>query len=199
MICIIDHGLGNFFSVESACRFLGYKTLITNNKNKISDCDKIILPGVGKFGEAITNLKNLGLIEFLNNEVLIKKKKILGICLGCQLLLNGSDESPGLDGLGWIKGHCKVFPNSKKFPSPHVGWNDVKIFKKIGNMINNEKMYFNHSFYPVVEDNSLVVATTSYSVDFTSIFIKNNIFGIQPHPEKSQINGIDFLKYFLEC
>ena len=201
MICIINHGLGNFYSVQSACEYLGFKTVLTNSEKAIVDPEKIIIPGVGNFGEAMNNLKKLKLVDTLNKEVKIKKKKILGICLGCQLILESSEESPNIKGFGWIKGYCKQFPDKRENPSPHVGWNDV-IFKKKAisdfSEINEIKMYFNHSYYPVLENREFILSETEYSVRFTSIFRKENIFGVQPHPEKSQKNGLNFLKYFLD-
>ena len=127
------------------------------------------------------NLKNLNLIETLNEEVLVKKKPILGICLGCQLLLNSSEEGEKTKGLGWIEGTAKKFTANYKFPKTHVGWNQVKL-KKVSffeKMPRDFLMYFN------------------YSYNFSSIFYKENIFGIQPHPEKSQKFGIEFLRNFL--
>ena len=130
---------------------------------------------------------------------LFKKKPILGICLGCQLLLNSSEEGGNIKGLGWIEGKVKKFSENKKFPKTHVGWNQVEFRKNalFKNMPNKFLMYFNHSYYPNLKDNKISIGKTKYSNNFSSIFHRENIFGIQPHPEKSQKFGIEFLKNFL--
>jgi len=199
MISIINHGLGNFTSVISAINFSGHKAKLTNDRDEIKKSEKIIIPGVGSYNFAMKNLKNLNLIETLNEEVLVKKKPILGICLGCQLLLNSSEEGEKTKGLGWIEGTAKKFTANYKFPKTHVGWNQVKL-KKVSffeKMPRDFLMYFNHSYYPNLKDKKMIIGDTSYSDNFSSIFYKENIFGIQPHPEKSQKFGIEFLKNFL--
>ena len=161
---------------------------------------KIIIPGVGSFKYAMQNLKKLDLIDTLNEQVLVKKKIILGICLGCQLLLNHSEENENIKGFGWINGEVKKFRNFKKFPSTHVGWNEVltkgdPIFE---NLPQKFFMYFNHSYFPVIKEKNCSIANTNYSSKFVSIFKKGNIYGIQPHPEKSQKFGIIFLNNFIK-
>ena len=199
MISIINHGLGNFKSVISAVEFLGEKAIITNKPVDIKKSNKIIIPGVGSFKYAMNNLVKFNLIDVLNEEVLIKKKPILGICLGCQLLLNSSEEGKNTRGLGWIDGEVKKFQNKNKFPVTHVGWNEVKTTKDpiFKNMPKKILMYFNHSYFPDIKDEKLKIGFTDFSNKFASIFKKNNIYGIQPHPEKSQNFGINFLKNFL--
>ena len=199
MIAIINHGLGNFASVISAIEHLGFKAKLTKEIKEIKDSQKIIIPGVGNYKFAMKNLKDLNLIEVLNDQVLIKKKPILGICLGCQLLLNSSEEGGDVKGLGWIEGKVKKFTMNKKFPKTHVGWNQVEFKRNLffKSMPSKFLMYFNHSYYPNLKDSKISIGKTKYSDNFSSIFNKENIFGIQPHPEKSQKFGIEFLKNFL--
>ena len=199
MISIINHSLGNFASVISAIEFLGEKALITNNINDVKKSKKIIIPGVGSFKYAMDNLNKLNLIDVLNEEVLVKKKPVLGICLGCQLLLNSSEEGANTKGFGWIEGNVKIFQTKEKFPITHVGWNQVYVNNDpiFRDMPKKFLMYFNHSYFPDLKDTKLKIGSTDYSNKFTSIFKKENIYGIQPHPEKSQKFGIKFLKNFL--
>tara|TARA_B100001248_G_scaffold261111_1_gene251200 strand:- start:8641 stop:9291 length:651 start_codon:yes stop_codon:yes gene_type:complete len=201
MIAIINHGLGNFASVLSAVKYLGFDAKVTKDLKEINNSNKIIIPGVGNYKFAMQNLEELNLIETLNNQALIKKKPILGICLGCQLLLNSSEEGGDISGLGWIDGSVKKFKNNKKFPITHVGWNEININKTsfLKDMPSKFLMYFNHSYYPYLKDDrAKIIGRTSYSSNFSSIFCKENIFGIQPHPEKSQKFGIQFLQNFLK-
>ena len=127
MIVIIDHKLGNIFSIYSACKFLGYNCIVSSSKKEIKEASKLILPGVGHFAEGMKNLGELGLIELLNEKVCIEKIKILGICLGSQLLLDSSEESNNEKGFGWIKGTSKKFSKDSIFPGTHNGWNEVKL------------------------------------------------------------------------
>jgi glutamine amidotransferase len=200
MIAIIDHGLGNFRSVISAIEYLKKDVVITNKSEDIKKSSKIIIPGVGSFKYAMQNLKRLNLIDTLNEQVLVKKKPILGICLGCQLLLNHSEENKNVKGFGWIDGEVKKFRNYKKFPSTHVGWNEVltKNHPIFENLPEKFFMYFNHSYFPVIKEKNCEIGKTSYSNNFVSIFKKGNIYGIQPHPEKSQKFGIIFLNNFIK-
>ena len=200
MNVIIDHKLGNIFSVYSACKYLGYECKISSSRNEIKSASKLILPGVGHFTEGMKNLRELNLLDLLNYKVCEQKTKILGICLGSQLLLEFSEESREEKGFGWIKGFSKKFDESNFQTKTHNGWNDVQIKKNIfNNKKQNLKMYFNHSYYPVLKDNENIVAETNFQNKFTSIFSKDNIFGIQPHPEKSQEDGLKFLGDFLKC
>ena len=199
MIAIINHGLGNFRSVYSAIESLNHKTVVTNDKSEIKNSEKIILPGVGNIKHAMNNLRSHKLIDTLNEEALVKNKPFLGICLGCQLLLESSEEDEKTKGLNWIKGISIGFKKNKNFPLTHVGWNEIKInddpiFDKIP---NNFMMYFNHSYFPVLKDKKLELGNTSFSKEFSSIFKKKNIYGMQAHPEKSQEYGIVLLKNFL--
>ena len=203
MITIIDYEIGNTLSVKNAVEKLGYKSEITNKKSIINKSSHIILPGVGSFGKVIFNLKKYNLIEILNEEILIKKKKFLGICLGFQLMCKTSEEFGINNGLGWLD--LKVTKiKSNKLRLPHVGWNIVKIknqdtifFKKI----ENEKMfYFNHSYAIKNSESSTFsdLMTCNYGEDFIAALKYKNLFGIQPHPEKSQKQGLQVIKNFIE-
>jgi imidazole glycerol-phosphate synthase subunit HisH len=200
MNIIIDHKLGNIFSIYSACKFLGHKCKISSSVEEIKSASKIIIPGVGHFSEGMKNMRELNLIEILNQKVLVEKTKILGICLGSQLILDSSEESINEKGFGWIKGFSKKFTTDNFLSKTHNGWNDINIEKNIFNEKKlNIKMYFNHSYYPVIEDKKNIIASTIFQSKFTSIFSQENIFGIQPHPEKSQDDGLKFLNNFLKC
>ena len=203
MITIIDYEIGNTLSVKNAIDKLGYKSEITNKKSTINKSSHIILPGVGSFEKGMFNLKKYKLIETLNEEILIKKKKFLGICLGFQLMCKTSEEFGVNKGLGWLDLRVTKI-KSNKLRLPHVGWNIVKIknqdsifFKKI----ENEKMfYFNHSYAIKNSESSTFsdVMTCNYGEDFIAALKYNNLFGIQPHPEKSQKQGLQVIKNFIE-
>jgi glutamine amidotransferase len=199
MIVIIDHGFANLKSIYSAIKFLKYPVIISSKYKEIKNSTALILPGVGNFGRVMNSLKKKKIIDALNEEVLLKNKKVLGICLGCQILLQSSEESYGELGLGWIKGKCIKF-KKKNFSTNHTGWNQVNLVKNIflTKIPTSFMMYFNHSFYPVLENKNEVISYTQYSHSFASIFQKKNIFGIQPHPEKSQRYGLILLKQFIE-
>ena len=203
MITIIDYEIGNTLSVKNAIDKLGYKSEITNKKSTINKSSHIILPGVGSFEKGMFNLKKYKLIETLNEEILIKKKKFLGICLGFQLMCKTSEEFGVNKGLGWLDLRVtKIKSNKLRFP--HVGWNIVKIKNQDSiffNKIDNEKMfYFNHSYAIKNSESSTFsdVMTCNYGEDFIAALKYNNLFGIQPHPEKSQKQGLQVIKNFIE-
>tara|TARA_B100000965_G_C19601690_1_gene763141 strand:- start:2535 stop:3146 length:612 start_codon:yes stop_codon:yes gene_type:complete len=200
MIAIVNHGLGNFRSVFSAIEFIEKDVVITNKAIDLKKSTKIIIPGVGSFKYAMQNLKKLNLVETLNEQVLVKKKPVLGICLGCQLLLKSSEENKDVKGFGWINGEVKKFKKLKKLPKTHVGWNEIKINNDpiFNNMPKKFFMYFNHSYFPKIAEKKYELGITNYENKFVSIFKKKNIYGIQPHPEKSQKLGIIFLKNFIK-
>lgn len=200
MITIIDHGFGNFKSVLNAVNYLGHKAKVSSLKKDIINAKALILPGVGNFGSAMYSLEKKGLSDLLKKEVLIKNKKILGICLGSQLMLSSSEESPDVKGLDWIAGRVKQLPKNVKFPIPHVGWNYINFKKKyFKNLPKKFMMYFNHSFYLDIHKRSLVLSSSTYGKKkIDTVFKEKNIFGIQPHPEKSQNLGLEFLKLFLD-
>ncbi len=171
-------------------------------REDIVNARKIILPGVGHFGKAMTNLKKLGLIDALNESVLIKKTHILGICLGMQLMAKNSDEGDA-EGLGWFDAEVKKFnvSDKTKFKIPHMGWNKIKIMKESPIMFGipePSEFYFVHSFFLKTRNRSDVLNETKYEDTFISAVSKNNIFGVQYHPEKSYDAGAQILKNFIE-
>lgn len=200
MICVIDYGCGNLNSIKNAIDRLNFQCEVSSNPKIISKSDKIILPGVGAFSTAIEKLKKNKLDTILSEEVLNKKKPILGICLGFQLMFSESYEFKKTKGLDWINGSVTKIDSDMRLP--HNGWNTIKIFKENELIESNvEKFfYFNHSLsIKSNDDNFEVLGKTFYGEEFISIGKKNdNIFGIQPHPEKSQIAGLEFLKKFLK-
>jgi len=199
MIAVIDYGAGNLKSITNALDFLKVKYKVTDEKEEIEKADKIIFPGVGAFGDCVNSLKKKGLFETLKEE--IGKKPYLGICLGLQVLFEGSEESKGVRGLSIFKGKCKKF-NSKEFKIPQIGWNSINIINKKNKLLKDIKddsyFYFVHSYYVDPEDKDIILTKTDYGVDFVSGIEEDNIFGVQFHPEKSQNCGLEILKNFAE-
>ena len=199
MIAIIDYDAGNIKSVEKAITALGEKAVLTRDPEQILNAEKVILPGVGAFGDAMEKLHKYGLVEVIR-QVVEKKTPFLGICLGLQLLFERSDESAGVDGLGILKGEILRIPDSKDLKIPHIGWNSLK-FPKEGKLFKglNEDtyVYFVHSYYLKAEDENIVTATTDYSTLIHASVEKDNVFACQFHPEKSSDVGLAILKNFL--
>tara|TARA_Y100000034_G_C6890205_1_gene409390 strand:+ start:1163 stop:1765 length:603 start_codon:yes stop_codon:yes gene_type:complete len=199
MIVIIDYGLGNLSSVLNALNEIGEEAFISNRIEDIERADKIILPGVGAFNDGMKNLINLGLDKCLYEQVIIKKKKFLGICLGMQLIAEEGFENQNTKGLGWIKGSVKKLEvNGLKLP--HIGWNNIqftnsKLFKEIE---QDTDVYFVHSFHFICNDKENIAATCSYGDTFTAAIQKGNIYATQFHPEKSHKHGLKILKNFIE-
>ncbi len=201
LIVIIDYEVGNTFSVKNALKNLSYKNvLISRDSLHIDKADYLILPGVGAFNKCVENLRRFKLEQILNNNVLIRKKPILGICVGMQLMANYSHENGFHNGLGWIPGHVeKIQPKDKKLRVPHVGWNEVSFEKKFLNFRNDNHLpdfYFDHS-YQFICDEKYIGGKTNYSSPISSFINKNNIYGVQFHPEKSSFNGLRFFRAFL--
>lgn len=198
MIVIIDYGMGNLHSVGKALEKVGAKVKISSNPKDILKANKLVLPGVGAFKEAIQELKKRKLIKPIIRQ--IKKGKLfLGLCLGLQLLFEESEEGGKVKGLGILSGRVKKF--SSRLKIPHMGWNQIKkkkpncpLFK---NIPEESYMYFVHSYYVAPQDKSVIAATTNYGVDFTSVVWKDNIYAFQGHPEKSQNLGIKILENFV--
>ena len=206
MTCIIDYSAGNISSVANALRFLGEKCYITSNSDEIKGADRVILPGVGSFGDAIDNIKKNKLHNIIY-DIADSTIPFLGICLGLQLLFEESDESPGVPGLGIFKGKIKSFRNSPigDLKVPHVGWNslvDCKQDSIIGSALKqpntNPFVYFVHSFYLDCPDADIVSAQTEYGIKFHSAIQKDNIMACQFHPEKSGDTGLKILSEFLK-
>ncbi|MEK7482288.1 MAG: imidazole glycerol phosphate synthase subunit HisH [Patescibacteria group bacterium] len=198
-ILIIDYRVGNHQSVLNALKCLGYNFLSSARKEDIEKADVYILPGVGAFAEAMKNLEQLDVVKTLTEQVLEKKKPILGICLGMQVLSERSQEYGPHRGLGWIKGEVvRIDTNNKNFKVPHVGWNDIKIVKKdplFTKLDGAPNFYFDHSYHFVCDD-SFVSSKCYHGIDMVASLQKDNIFGVQFHPEKSQNNGSKFFRSF---
>ena len=189
MIAIIDYGAGNIHNVKSVLEYLGQEVIVTSNPDDIMLADRIVLPGVGAFGFIMDNLRNKGLDLAIINAV-NSGKPFLGICLGFQVLFENSEENVGVSGLGIFKGSVIKF---KKGKVPHVGWNKVTMSKNSN--FSEGFAYFVHSYYPKPEDEKIVLFQTEYGDTFCSGIMKNNILGVQFHPERSGTWGIDFYKF----
>jgi len=200
VIAIIDYDAGNIKSVEKALIHLGEEPVITRDKEVILSSDKVILPGVGAFGDAMAKLKEYGLIDVIQ-KVVEKKTPFLGICLGLQLMFESSEESKGVEGLGLLKGHILRIPEKEGLKIPHMGWNNIKVredAKLFKNLPEDPYVYFVHSYYLKAEDPAVVAATTDYSVTIHAAVEKDNLFACQFHPEKSSDVGLQILKNFIE-
>ncbi|MBN2878854.1 MAG: imidazole glycerol phosphate synthase subunit HisH [Clostridia bacterium] len=197
MITIIDYGMGNLRSAQKAFEFLGFEAEITDNKTAILAAEKIVLPGVGAFADAMSNLNSSGISN------VIKKKTadgtpFLGICLGMQLVFDVSYEGGEFEGLGLIKGEIKRFDLPAEYKVPHIGWNKLNttdniLFSEIDEDIYT---YFVHSYHAVTQDKDAVIATSNYGTEFTAAVNKDNIFATQFHPEKSGDKGLKMLRNF---
>jgi len=197
MITIIDYGMGNLASVQKAIRKLGKDVIITSNKTEIQKASLIVLPGVGSFKQGMKNLKDRGLIELLNQEVIQNKKPFLGICLGMQLIMKNGTEPIECEGLGWIKGRVEVINNSR-LPVPHLGWNrtyQLEEENQEDNLLNN--FYFIHSYHVLPEEH-LECTYVNYEFKMIASIRKENIYATQFHPEKSQNAGLSLLKKYIE-
>ena len=200
MIAIIDYNAGNLKSVEKALHFLGEDCVITRNFHEIETADKVILPGVGAFGDAMEQLKKYELDKVIH-QVTAENKPFLGICLGLQLLFEGSDESQGVEGLHVLDGQILRIPDQSGLKIPHIGWNSLhlenngRLFKGIE---DDPYVYFVHSYYLQAEEPEIVKATTEYSTCIHASVEKDNVFACQFHPEKSSEIGLKILKNFVE-
>ena len=197
MIAIIDYDAGNLKSVEKALLFLGEEAKITSKAEEILSADKIILPGVGAFGDAMEKLNTSGLSEVIR-EAVKRKIPLLGICLGLQLLFEASEESPGVSGLSVLKGTIRRIPDKEGFKVPHIGWNSLAVnteSKLFQGIPQDSYVYFVHSYYLKAEE-PIVAATTDYVVDIHAAVEKEHIFACQFHPEKSGDIGLKLLKNF---
>ncbi len=199
MIAIIDYDAGNIKSVEKAVQFLGEEACVTREKDVILKADKVILPGVGSFGDAMGKIRGYGLEEVIK-EVIAKGMPFLGICLGLQLLFERSDESDGVPGLGILKGEILRIPDKEGLKIPQIGWNSLsypnkgKLFEGIP---EESYVYFVHSYYLKAADESIVTATTDYSVLIHASVEKDNVFACQFHPEKSSDVGLQIIRNFV--
>jgi glutamine amidotransferase len=199
-IAIIDYGVGNTHSVREAVKSLDCDVTISDNPEKLKKADALILPGVGAFEAAMDNLRNRDLIEPLNEMVLEKGKPLLGICLGMQLFADESEENGLHKGLRWIRGSVKKIQDQPDLRVPHVGWNDIDVIDQsplFDRLQDKRNFYFDHSYHFVCNDEKDVVAKVNYGNGLVAAVKRNNILGVQFHPEKSQITGLRLLKGFL--
>lgn len=198
MIAVVDYGVGNLKNVYTALKKLDLDVIITSDLNKINDAKAIILPGVGAFKDAMDNLESHHLIPCLEQNV-SRGKPILGICLGMQMLFQKSYENGIWDGLGLIEGDVVRFPNDLKVP--HMGWNNLKKNKEhplVKDIVEQDHVYFVHSYYLKTDNWDNVLLYSNYGVRVPAVVAKDNIFGMQFHPEKSSTTGIKLLENFKE-
>lgn len=201
MITVIDYGVGNLFSVEKALTAVGAKVIVTNDADAIKNADKLVLPGVGAFGDCMRELEKTGLVEVIKEEV-ANKKPLFGICVGLQLLFEESEESPNVSGLGILKGKiAKIDAKGQKLP--HIGWNsldianakrDIDIFKGLN---ENSYVYFVHSYHAKPSE-AIISASTIYGEKVTAAVAKDNVVATQFHPEKSGDVGLKILENFVK-
>lgn len=200
MIAIIDYNAGNLKSVEKALNSMGQECVITRDAHEIMTADKVILPGVGAFGNAMDQIKKYELDKVIH-EVTQQNKPFLGICLGLQLLFEGSEESQGVEGLHVLDGKILRIPDKEGLKIPHIGWNSLELQNRgrlFQGIDNQSYVYFVHSYYLKAADEQIVKATTDYSTTIHASVEKDNIFACQFHPEKSSTIGLTILKNFTE-
>ncbi|EOS80603.1 imidazole glycerol phosphate synthase, glutamine amidotransferase subunit [Dorea sp. 5-2] len=199
MIAILDYDAGNIKSVEKALKLLGQEVTVTREREAILKADKVILPGVGAFGDAMEKIRRYGLYEVIH-EVTGRGTPFLGICLGLQLLFERSEESPGAEGLGILKGEILRIPDTPGLKVPHMGWNSLE-FREDGRLFEGMQkepyVYFVHSYYLKAADEGIVTAVTEYGTQIHASVESGNVFACQFHPEKSSDVGIRILKNFL--
>lgn len=200
MIAIIDYDAGNLKSVEKALNYLGEETIVTRERRDILTADKVILPGVGAFGEAMERLRKYELDKVIH-EVTEKQTPFLGICLGLQLLFAGSEENGGVEGLHILDGEIVRIPAKDGLKIPHIGWNSLHLQhqgKLFDGIMEGAFVYFVHSYYLKAGDDQIVKASTEYGVDIHASVEQGNVFACQFHPEKSSSIGLAILKNFVE-
>ena len=200
MIAIIDYDAGNLKSVEKALVSLGEDCIVTRDAETILGADKVILPGVGAFGDAMEKLHRFGLVEVIR-KVAAAGTPFLGICLGLQLLFRSSDESPGVEGIGLLDGEIVSIPPKEGYKIPHMGWNSIEIKEGAGlfrGIENQSYVYFVHSYYLKADHPEDVAATTDYIVPIHASVEKGNVFACQFHPEKSGDVGLQILRNFCD-
>lgn len=198
MIAIIDYDAGNLKSVEKAFEYLNEKAVITRNRKDILNADRVVLPGVGAFGDAMNNLRKFNLDRVIH-EVVDSRIPFLGICLGLQLLFESSEESPGVEGLGILKGKIVKFQSENNLKIPHMGWNSLRLQnegKLFEGIEDGAYVYFVHSYYLAADDEEIVKATAEYGTTIHASVEKDNVFACQFHPEKSSNTGLHLLQNF---
>ncbi len=202
LVGIVDYGLGNLRSVAGAVERLEHEPLVSSDAGELERADKLILPGVGAFGDGMRNLRERGLVEVLDRLVLGERRPILGICLGAQLMARRSEEFGEHEGLGWIESTVRrIVPPDPSFRVPHVGWNELYqtgesvLFRDVP---DRSLFYFVHSFHLDGTDRALVRGECEYGLRMTAVFERGNVYGTQFHPEKSQLEGLKVLANYLE-
>ncbi len=198
MIAIIDYDAGNLKSVEKALLSLGQETVVTRDREELLSADKVILPGVGNFGDAMRKLNSYGL-EPVIREIIKRRIPFLGICLGLQLLFEESEEAPGVPGLGILKGKILRIPEGAGLKIPHIGWNSLKLENQgrlFEGLSDEPYVYFVHSYYLKAEDEAIVKAVTEYGTRIHASVEQDNVFACQFHPEKSSGTGLRILENF---
>ena len=198
MIAIVDYGMGNLRSVSKAFEHLGHRVSITRDPRALSDAGRVVLPGVGAFRDCMNNLKRFDLVEPIR-QAIKSGKPFMGICLGLQLLFTESEEFGIHQGMDILRGRVVRLNPSASFKVPHMGWNQLRIKKKMDilkGMTDGSAVYFVHSYYVIPEDRGLICTETEYGLTFTSSIFKDNIFACQFHPEKSQAVGLKLLDNF---
>ena len=203
MIAIVDYGVGNLYSVEKAFARFSSDVVLTHEAEIIDKADKVVLPGVGAFGDCMKNFKASGLVDAVLRAVK-SGKPVMGICVGRQIMFEGSDESPGVAGLGIFKGRVRKI-NAPELKIPHMGWNSLTVNENASvnidlfkNIRENPYVYFVHSYYAVPEDKSVITAKTIYGEEITAAVGKDNVIATQFHPEKSGDIGLSIIKNFVE-
>ena len=201
-VAIIDYGINNLLSVYRMMEAAGAKAVVTNKPADLAGADKIVLPGIGHFGQAMQNLSGIGLIQSLAEQVLGKEKPVLGICLGMQLMMHTSEEAAGHYGLCWLPGDVARLHASDalRHKVPHIGWNSITVLKDsrlLRGIPSGSEFYFTHSYTCLMESEGDVVATTNYNGPFASIVEHRSIFAVQFHPEKSRAAGAALLQNFV--
>ena len=199
MIVIADYGVGNLQSVERMVRKAGAECRLSSDPDAIRSANKVILPGVGNFGHCAQMLRASPLLDALNWFALEAKKPVLGICVGGQLLGHASEEAPAAEGLGWIDMVCRRFPDKPGYRVPHMGWNAIHLAKPsplFPHMDDETRYYFVHSYYMDCRDPDVTVATVDYSVTYSCAVTRDNIYGVQFHPEKSLRHGLALMRAF---
>ena len=198
MIAILDYDAGNIRSVEKAFQYLGEETVLSRDRDEILAADKVVLPGVGAFGDAMNKLKDYNLVNTIY-DVVDKKTPFLGICLGLQLLFESSDETPGVSGLGILPGNILRIPDKPGYKIPHIGWNSLELTNNgrlFDGVAENAYVYFVHSYYLKARDEKMVKACTEYVTHIHASVEKDNVFACQFHPEKSGDVGLKILLNF---
>lgn len=198
MIAIIDYDAGNLRSVEKAFEYIGNEAIVTRNRDVLLKADKVVLPGVGSFGDAMEKLNKYNLTDTIK-EIISNNTPFLGICLGLQLMFERSEETSGVEGLGIFKGNIVKFPQSINLKIPHIGWNSLD-FPKEGRLFKGisqgDYVYFVHSYYLQAQDKNIVTATTEYGCHVEASVEQGNVFACQFHPEKSGETGLKILRNF---